>query len=208
MKRFLRHAAALGVTSLVNVAMLGLFLRLNDLADHPREQAGGGATVVEFSPPPPKRHSRPRPPRSRPQVQRSAPKVLNLPSAMQAPELLDLDMGGVDMLSDLAGDELASSTGLVMAQDEVDEPPQVVSNPPPTYPSRALDREQEGVVELRLLVDENGVVRKVQVLDADPPGVFEQAATDAVWRWRYRAAVYQGRQVRCWYRQRVVFRLH
>ncbi len=208
MSPFSRHGLALVVTVAVNIGVLCLFLQLNDLLQTVAAKVDNQTVVVDFvAPPPPKRKPRPRPQRQQKLDVKVAPRVPNLPSAIQAPGLLDLDVDGADMLAGLMSGELAAGAGLVMAEDQVDSPPEVTSRRPPVYPPRALDREQEGVVTLRLLVDEEGVVRQVDLLEADPPGVFEQAATDAVWQWRYRPAVYQGREVRCWYRQRVVFRL-
>jgi len=168
--------------------------------------AGETAAVVDFTaPPPPRRRPRPKPRRSRAAPTKVAPRVPALPSSIQAPELLD-DLADVDLLGAMLADELASSS-LILAEDEVDRPPEVASRVSPTYPERALDREVEGWVDLVLVVDRDGVVREVRVDSAEPPGVFETAASAAVWQWRYRPAVHQGRPVGCSYRQRVLFRL-
>ncbi|MFH1463774.1 MAG: energy transducer TonB [Pseudomonadota bacterium] len=202
-----RHALAALVSVAVNLGVLGLFLRLNDTLQGHAASVDAQIAVVDFvAPPPPARRPRPPAPRPAEAPVKAAPRIPNLPSAMQAPELLDLDLDGVDLLAGLIGDGLGGA-GLVMAEDQVDRPPEVLSRVPPRYPTAALDAEREGVVTLRLLVDQEGAVQRVEVLEAEPPGVFEQAATDAVSQWRYRPAVYQGRDVRCWYRQRVVFRL-
>lgn len=203
-----RHALAALASVLVNLGVLGLFLRLNDTLQVHAATVDAEIAVIDFvAPAPPPR--RPRPPASRAAEApvKAAPRIPNLPSAIQAPELLDPALGGVDLLAGLMSEGVGEGAGLVMAEDQVDRPPEILSRVPPRYPSAALDKEQEGVVTLRLLVDQEGAVRQVDLLSAEPPGVFEQAATDAVWRWRYRPAVYQGRDVRCWYRQRVVFRL-
>lgn len=201
------HLLALGLTVAVNAALLAGFVRLNALVDlGPREASAAPTTVVDFTaPPPPKPRARPRPRRTAAKVARVTPRVPALPSAIQDPDLLDA-LGDVDLLGEALADEIASSD-LLLAEDQVDRPPEVVSKVAPTYPDRALDRALEGWVDLLLVVDRDGVVRELEVVDADPAGVFEDAATAAVWQWRYTPAVYQGRTVRCRYRQRVLFRL-
>jgi periplasmic protein TonB len=44
------------------------------------------------------------------------------------------------------------------------------------YPEDAASRELSGVVVLRLLIDELGMVVDASVISADPPGVFDEAA--------------------------------
>ncbi|MBN2800886.1 MAG: energy transducer TonB [Deltaproteobacteria bacterium] len=208
MRRPLWHyGAAAGVSLAVNAALALLFLSLNaftDAAHHPTEAT---ATAVEFKPPPPpKRRPRPRPEAQQRKVPRVPPRIPNLPSTLQAPELLASTGDGGD-IRDMLADELTQGAGLILTEEEVDHAPVPVSSPAPHYPERALDREQEGWVDLLLVVDQGGLVREVQVVDAAPAGVFDAEATAAVWRWRYQPAVYQGRPVSCHYHQRVLFKL-
>lgn len=55
----------------------------------------------------------------------------------------------------------------------------------PTYPDRALSRGVEGFVEIRFAVTAIGTTTNVEVLRADPQGVFDRAAVRAVKRWKY-----------------------
>lgn len=61
-----------------------------------------------------------------------------------------------------------------------------VSTSQPTYPEAALRTGTEGWVRLEFTVNERGRVSDVVVVDADPPGVFDNAATAALSRWRFR----------------------
>lgn len=54
----------------------------------------------------------------------------------------------------------------------------------PGYPDAAA-RGLSGEVRLAVTVTPHGTVETVRVLTAEPAGVFEQAATEAVSRWRY-----------------------
>jgi protein TonB len=65
----------------------------------------------------------------------------------------------------------------------------------PVYPAQALSRGQSGEVRVRLTVDGSGRVSDVQVLSAAPAGVFDQAATNAVRKWRFEPIVRNGRSV-------------
>ncbi len=55
----------------------------------------------------------------------------------------------------------------------------------PRYPRNALDRRVAGWVEVDFTVDASGRTRDVRVINADPPGIFENAALAAVNRWRF-----------------------
>ena len=60
-----------------------------------------------------------------------------------------------------------------------------LSQPQPNYPRRALEAERQGVVRLRITIQPDGSVSDAVVTDARPPGWFENAALDAVKKWRY-----------------------
>ncbi len=57
----------------------------------------------------------------------------------------------------------------------------------PQYPRQALARRIEGWVELVFEVDDQGrvIAESVQVIDAQPEGVFDRAARRAIVRWRF-----------------------
>jgi protein TonB len=56
---------------------------------------------------------------------------------------------------------------------------------PPTYPRRAIQKEVEGFVDVRFEVNGAGATTNVQVVHANPEGVFEKSAVRAVKRWKY-----------------------
>jgi TonB family protein len=57
---------------------------------------------------------------------------------------------------------------------------------PPEFPSSARERAMSGWVDLQFMVLTDGSVSDVSVVGADPAGQFEQSATDAVRKWKYR----------------------
>ena len=57
------------------------------------------------------------------------------------------------------------------------------------YPSGALQKKTQGTVEIGYVVTAKGAVSDIRVLDANPTGVFETAATRAISRLRYKPSV-------------------
>lgn len=65
----------------------------------------------------------------------------------------------------------------------------------PVYPPRALQGGIEGWVEIEFTITETGVVRDVAVVGAEPRGIFEAAATEALGAWRFEPRLANGRPV-------------
>jgi protein TonB len=75
------------------------------------------------------------------------------------------------------------------------------------YPSRALARDIQGWVEIGYTVTPKGKVVDVKVLGANPAGVFDSSATDAVARLAYQPVVKDGTPIAVTTKVRVAFRL-
>jgi TonB family protein len=75
------------------------------------------------------------------------------------------------------------------------------------YPRDALGHRIEGAVELGYTVTAKGTVADVKVLDSNPPGVFEKAASDAVARLRYKPVLEDGKAVAVATKMLVKFRV-
>lgn len=67
-------------------------------------------------------------------------------------------------------------------------PRALLSRVPPRFPEAAQRRRLEGEVELLLTIAADGSVEGVDVLRAEPPGVFDREAVLAARRWRYAPA--------------------
>ncbi|WP_298636336.1 energy transducer TonB [uncultured Umboniibacter sp.] len=63
----------------------------------------------------------------------------------------------------------------------------------PQYPANGLGR--EGEVELAFTINEEGRAVDIKVVAADPEGVFEQAAMDALKQWLYRPIELAGKPI-------------
>ena len=66
---------------------------------------------------------------------------------------------------------------------------------PPDYPASALAQGISGVVTLEFRVDAGGEPRDLHVVEATPPGVFDQAAINAVKHWRFAPTIVNGAAV-------------
>jgi TonB family protein len=79
--------------------------------------------------------------------------------------------------------------------------------PSPDYPATALAQRIGGSVTLEYTVDSSGETRDVHVVEATPPGVFDQAAINAVKHWRYAPLLVNGAAVEVPVRTRMRFEL-
>jgi len=62
----------------------------------------------------------------------------------------------------------------------------------PDYPQRALSRGIEGWVVVQFTITATGSVASAVVVDAEPEGIFDDAALKAIARWRYNPKVEGG----------------
>lgn len=65
----------------------------------------------------------------------------------------------------------------------------------PTYPTRAAQRGIEGWAQVAFTVTETGGVRDVNIVDAEPAGMFDQASIRAAERFRFQPRVVNGQPV-------------
>lgn len=65
----------------------------------------------------------------------------------------------------------------------------------PDYPEQALEQEAGGWVVVRFTVTEEGTVEDAEVVDAEPPGIFDAAALQATQQFKYEPRLSAGRAV-------------
>ena len=143
----------------------------------------------------------------------SRPKQALMPPPMLNTSItgVEISMPQLDFNIDLSNIDrfLASSNddALVMTTDIVDTPPRAIEMYSPEYPKKARHLGIEGFVLFSVLVDENGAIRNLQVIESQPPGIFDQAAIKALKQWRFKPAYYKGKAVKVWAQQKIEFRL-
>jgi periplasmic protein TonB len=91
---------------------------------------------------------------------------------------------------------------------QVDRNPRVLRPVAPNYPLDAQRRGIEGRVVLRFVVDENGQVQNPEVIKAEPEGVFEQAALEAIVKYKFDPAMIDKKKVKCFVVLPIGFRLN
>jgi TonB family protein len=91
----------------------------------------------------------------------------------------------------LSGVLFAQEPGATEASDV---PPKLLKQKKPKYPKEAFRNRLEGVVLVEFVVDEKGRVAKATVTESVPG--LDQAAVDAVLRWRFQPAQKNGKPVR------------
>jgi protein TonB len=67
---------------------------------------------------------------------------------------------------------------------------------PPAYPMEARRRKIEGWARVEFTVLEDGSVADIKVKGAEPAGIFDQAAADAIARWKFQPALENGKPIR------------
>jgi len=75
------------------------------------------------------------------------------------------------------------------------------------YPDTALRKNIEGWVDLSYVIGADGKVSKVKVMNSNPAGVFDSAATRAISRLRYKPTVVGGKPVAVSTKLRIAFRM-
>jgi protein TonB len=124
---------------------------------------------------------------------------LNAPSFEMAPGNPDM---GIAAFSPIAPPQTEFDLS------EVDSQPTSISRVSPVYPYEARQKTIEGVVMVKFLVDGEGRVTRVAVVEADPPKVFDQAALDAVRQWRFQPASLDGEAVAAWMSVPIRFKMN
>jgi protein TonB len=90
---------------------------------------------------------------------------------------------------------------------KVDVPAKVISGGEPEYPKLARLQNREGWVVIQVRINKLGKAEEVQVVQADPPGVFDENALAFYRQARYQPAVKDGRNVNYETRFKVTFKL-
>ncbi len=84
--------------------------------------------------------------------------------------------------------------------------PVVIEKVEPVYTEVARKNKQQGRVVLRAVINEEGVIEDVEVIEGQPYGLTEQAV-EAVKQWRFKPAVLKGEPVPVFYLLTINFRL-
>jgi protein TonB len=126
------------------------------------------------------------------------------PESDFTPDLVRPSLSGAGTIDIGVAIDLGGITPMEMAEEfvfeayELDQPPQPLVRVPPVYPYKAREQGIEGVVQVKILVNTDGTVGQVQILDARPQGIFEDAVIKSVPKWKFNPGRIEGKPVTAW----------
>lgn len=193
---------------LVNVALFSLVTLLSQEKAPPKDEIDATSiSLVSLKPPePPKQKEveQPKPPEPKQQLD-FTPDLTPPPLDLGAPGLaggiaINLGMGNLDQ---------GGTDQVIFNSYELDTQPETVVRMQPTYPYKARERGIEGVVQLKLLVNKDGSVGKVEIMSARPEGMgFEEKVRETAPRWKFKPGRIGGEPVTAWVVTNVRFTLN
>jgi protein TonB len=89
-----------------------------------------------------------------------------------------------------------------MAQEyeaaDVDTKPKVIRQMPINYPTLAKRNGVEGRVVVRVLIGKKGKAEKMEVVQSEPEGIFDENAMKSLKYWQFRPGILNGELVPTW----------
>jgi len=105
------------------------------------------------------------------------------------------------------GGLLDSMSGQAMDKETVDTSPKVIKRSPVVYPELARRQGISGHVTMNVLINETGNVEDVEIVESKPEEIFDLKADNTIRWWRFEPATYNGKKVKVWALQKIVFKL-
>lgn len=206
-----RHLLASLVMPIGAVAVLGAVVVMNETSEGLEKKEAIEGTAIDVAPPPKKKPKKPK-------VKKSRPKPRKASRAPPPPSLAALTggLGGISVeIPGLAfegsdGDNaslLGAGDDVAHTSDTVDDVPEPRRQAQPGYPAAARKKGITGYVLMSVLIDKNGNVSQVKVLESNPPGVFDQASREAILKWTFNPGRYKGEAVQTWVEQQFTYNL-
>jgi len=161
---------------------------------------------VRFKPPPPKQQREiPKPKAKKVPIPDPTPEE---PEPIRVVEEIEqeVELPETDIIFDIPeGPPPAEPEGPIMVGGDV-KAPEKISAPPPQYTEIARKARIQGVVIVQAIIDKQGNVTNVKVLKGLPMGL-DQAAVDAIKKWKFEPATLNGKPVSVYYNLTVNFQL-
>lgn len=121
------------------------------------------------------------------------------------PQILEVTLGGGGGKGSGSGSGAGQGSGAGLPVT----PPYLVASTDPRYPPAARNREIEGTVYVKMLVNDGGSVESAFVARSSGNDALDGAAVEAVYNWRFSPAKDTlGSPVRCYITMPVNFVLH
>jgi len=107
----------------------------------------------------------------------------------------------VDLLAD--GGLLGSDN--YMNGKDVEVKPKLTYRPELSFPQEALDKEIDGYVVFGVFIDSTGSIEKVEIMESEPEGFFDDVALKNIEKWKFKPAKHKGVSVSTWQEQKISF---
>ncbi|MCZ6636159.1 MAG: TonB family protein [bacterium] len=120
-------------------------------------------------------------------------------------ESTELDLDNVSIDLQLTVGNLGPISDEPLDISEIDYKPHPIRIVAPEYPEAARRAKMEGIVTIRVLVDKEGQVETVEVLNG--PEIFRKSAVDAARQFRFRPGKHEGERRKVWMIMPIEFKL-
>ena len=205
----LRWIGVAGIALAGSIMVFSTVIAMNRYVKRPEDN--DTSSVVNFTVPTPP----PQVPQQRREPQRQALRRSNRPALAPMPSLgtnlsgiaVDLPEFSGQGVGETAASLLGDLDDVALTSDTVDEPP-ILQSPAPPYPSRAKQRNIEGRVVVSVLVGSDGRVKNFKIIEAVPPGAFEDTVNGAVPGWTFTPGQYKGLPTETWVNVPLTFSLN
>lgn len=203
--------AVIGTVVLNIVVFMLLPYLIQGVGSSVKREAIDSVNTVRVTPPPPQRQqAEQKPPEKVVQKQQVSQAKVNMPTPQ-----LRLNLELQPDIPNVAGQVLLPQVQLaqldpiptIFDSTALDKPLTPLAQAPFIYPLRAKRLGIEGWVKIKLLVSQQGEVEQVQILEAQPPDLFEQTVERGVRLWRFTPGTVEGQAVRSWVVTTVRFEL-
>jgi protein TonB len=91
-----------------------------------------------------------------------------------------------------------ASAATEYSASDVDSPPKIIRQMPVQYPAQAKKNGITGKVIVRCLVGVDGKADKLEIVESDPEGIFEDSALSTLKYWQFRPGIKGGELVATW----------
>ncbi|MDX1501156.1 MAG: TonB family protein [Thermoanaerobaculia bacterium] len=204
-RRSMRWAIAVAVLFHIGLAVVNL-PKIAAETKEPEKQKVYVVQQVRFKPPPPKQQQEIPKPRAKkvpiPDPTPDEPEPIRLPEEIEP----EVELPDTDIIFGIPdGPPPVEPTGPIRVGGDV-KPPVKIFFPSPQYTEIARKARIQGVVIVEAIIDKSGSVTNVKVLKGLPMGL-DQAAVDAVSKWRFEPATLNGKPVAVIYNLTVNFQL-
>jgi len=174
----------------------------------PGNDRGGAATFeIAAGPPPKKKRVKKKKPLPRKRAKARAKPAPPTVSSAVGNASFEMPGFSIGQVGSDPNELLGDVKDTVMTQDTVDQKPVPSRRVSPQIPAAARAKGIGGFVNFTLLIGTSGQIERIKVLEAQPPGVFEGAAREAIQQWSFSPATYQGKPVKTWVTQKIVFKV-